>query len=65
MPIKDILFKTKVTGTKEVEQGFDGINVSAKDLQERIKQLDQTWDKLVATYGKYAAGLRHELQLRV
>ena len=45
--------KLKVTSeTKQAEQGFDGLDVSVKDLQERIGYLNTEMKKLESNFGK-------------
>jgi hypothetical protein len=50
MPDKIISFKT-VVNNKEAEAGFDGIEVSVKELHQRIKDLDIQANKLRQTFG--------------
>lgn len=45
---------TRVKGAEQVKAGFDGEKVSAKDLQDRIKDLDTRMKELTATHGKFA-----------
>ena len=48
---KNIKFLTSISGTDQVKQGFDGMNISAKDLQERLADLNAQVDQLKASYG--------------
>lgn len=47
----EINIKAKVDNAKK---GFDGVNVSAKDLQERIKDLDVRMQNLTKSFGVHA-----------
>lgn len=45
---------TRFKGGEQVKAGFDAEKISAKDLQERIADLDTRMKKLTDTYGKQA-----------
>lgn len=51
--MKNVDFEVGFTD-KGAKAGFDGIDVSAKELQTRIAQLDATMDKLTKEFGKNA-----------
>ena len=61
MPDSDIKFRVSQEGAekvaqdfRKVEDSFDGVEVTAKELHERLADLDARMNQLILTQGKYA-----------
>lgn len=52
--VRNLDIVTRLKGGEQVKAGFDAEKVSAKDLQDRIKDLDTRMKELTASYGKQA-----------
>ena len=52
--VRNLDIVTRLKGATESKAGFDGMSVSAKDLQTRIRDLDMGMKKLVESLGKHA-----------
>lgn len=52
--VRNLDIVTRLKGAPESKAGFDGMSVSAKDLQTRIQDLDLRMNKLTTSLGKHA-----------